>query len=178
MSSTDGRTRGPALAALRAATAESHRRLDDLFARFDLADRHSYGRFLSAHAAALVPLEAQFRGEPVAPARSEALRADLATLGLPLPPPLAPLDLSDPATRWGAAYVVEGSRLGGVLLARSVGDGLPSTYLAAPQPPGAWRKFLEKLEESLYSDASVTAAVDGALAAFALFEKAGRQELG
>ncbi len=178
MSSASGRARRPAHVALREATAECHARLDALFAGFDLADRAQYGRFLTAHAAALIPLEAQFRGEPTADPRSDMLRADLAALGLSLPAPLPAPQLSDPAMRWGAAYVVEGSRLGGALLARRVAPLLPRAYLAAPQPPGAWRKFLEKLANALYTDDTIAAATRGALAAFGLFEQAGRQELG
>lgn len=68
--------------------------------------------------------------------RAGAVAADLAAIGEAPPPPLAAPPLDTPAARWGAAYVVEGSRLGGALLARSVPDNLPKSYLGSTQPPG------------------------------------------
>lgn len=50
------------------------------------------------------------------------------------------------AAHWGAAYVVEGSRLGGQVLARRVAPSLPCAYLSAAQPSGAWRVFLGAMD--------------------------------
>lgn len=132
---------------LRKATRPSHDEVDALFGQFDLGERGSYGDFLAAHARALIPLEdwidiADFGAAPRAP----ALRADLEALARPLvePAPLAwPRSESE---RWGAAYVIEGSRLGGLVLLRAISSEFPCDYLAAAHPPGAWRAFLARID--------------------------------
>ena len=45
-------------AALRAATADCHKRVDTAFSRFDLATEDGYRRFLLAQAQAFLPIEA------------------------------------------------------------------------------------------------------------------------
>ena len=45
-------------AALRAATADAHERVDGLFSRFDISDPIGYRRFLTAQAVAYLPGEA------------------------------------------------------------------------------------------------------------------------
>ena len=67
--------------------------------------------------------------------------------------------------------------LGGALLARQVGEGLPRGYLATPLPKGAWRKLLAKLDESLYPGPMRDQAIRSALSTFALFEASGRAAL-
>ena len=63
--------------------------------------------------------------------RSAALRADLATLGLPEAGPLAPLPpLGSAARALGCLYVVEGSTLGGRQLARGLDHLLPAGAVA------------------------------------------------
>lgn len=171
---------GPARRMLRAGTAEAHERLDARFGRFDLADADDYARFLTAHASALPAVERALDAGGMAallddwPARRRAglIAADLAALGRPVPPPLPAPVPADPAALWGAAYVVEGSRLGGAMLARRVGAGLPTGYLATPLPAGAWRKFLAALENALYSDSMRASATRSALATFAIFSHA------
>lgn len=105
--------------------------------------------------------------------RGEAIAIDLAALGEALPLPLTPHALDTRAAQWGAAYVIEGSRLGGALLARSVAADLPRSYLGSPQPPGSWRKFLEKLDKGLSSHQDIALATESARATFGLFEEAG-----
>ena len=170
---------------LRAGTAGVHERLDQLFGGFDLADADGYGRFLTGHAAALFAVERALDVAGMAALlddwpdrrRSGLIAADLAALGLPAPAPapLAPLD--DAGAAWGAAYVVEGSRLGGALLARQVADGLPKAYLATPLPKGAWRKFLVMLDEALYGHVMRASALSAALAVFTTFEESGQKAL-
>jgi heme oxygenase len=170
-----------ARAALRAGTAADHERLDALFGRFRLDDPQDYRAFLSAHAMALVAIEQALDTADFAALlddwprrrRAGAIAADLAAIGEPVPPPLPAPPLDTPAARWGAAYVVEGSRLGGALLARSVPQGLPKSYLGLVQPPGMWRKFLEKLDKALPLPQDVAQATDSARATFGLFEQAG-----
>jgi len=170
-----------ARAALRAGTAADHKRLDDLFGGFRLDDPRDYRAFLSAHAMALLTVEQALDAAGFADAladwpqrrRAGAIAADLAAIGEPLPAPLPAPPLGTLAARWGAAYVVEGSRLGGALLARSVPEGLPKSYLGSVQPPGMWRKFLEKLDKALPLPQDIVDATESARATFGLFEQAG-----
>jgi len=171
--------------AIRAATAPDHERLDGLFEGFDLADAGSYGRFLIAHAAALIPIEAALDAagaEALIPGwadrrRGAMIRADLAALGID-PPELAPFpELEDDAACWGAAYVVEGSRLGGALLARRIAPGLPRSYLGTPQVKGAWRTFVDVLDAALPTEDRIGRATRAAQATFSFFEAAGRRQL-
>jgi heme oxygenase (biliverdin-IX-beta and delta-forming) len=171
-----------ARAALRSATAPDHERLDALFGQFRLDDPTDYRAFLTAHAMALPAIEhaldtagfAALLDDWPARKRGPAIAADLATLGQPAPALLAAPPLDTPAAQWGAAYVVEGSRLGGALLARGVAETSPTSYLGTPQAPGAWRNFLARLDEQLRSPDEIAAAIEAARGTFALFEQAGR----
>ena len=166
---------------LRAATAEDHQAVDVRFGGFALDDQDDYGRFLIAHARALPAVEAALRrpdadgGAAALPdwrPRTESLAADLVALNLALPAPLA-FDVAG-AGRWGALYVIEGSRLGGQLLARSVPTGLPVAYLSSRHRPGEWRALLAAIEArgSEGGEAWRAAAVAGAQATFALYGEA------
>ncbi|MEM7488374.1 MAG: biliverdin-producing heme oxygenase, partial [Pseudomonadota bacterium] len=111
-------------AILRAATDGAHRRVDALAAGLDLSRTADYRAFLLAQATALLPLEDALRDggfATVCPGwrpRTPALRAAIDALGgRTAPGPAVPHGAS-PAALWGIAYVVEGSRLGGRLLAR------------------------------------------------------------
>ena len=171
-----------ARAALRRDTAPDHARLDALFGRFRLDDPADYRAFLTAHAMALPTVEQALDDAGFAALledwprrrRADAIAADLAALGAPVPAPLAAPRLDTPAALWGAAYVVEGSRLGGALLARGVAGDLPQSYLGTPQAPGAWRKFLESLDKHIRLPQDIAQATDTARAVFGLFEQAGR----
>ena len=170
-----------ARAALRAGTAADHERLDTLFGRFRLDDPNEYRAFLKAHAMALTAVEQALDEANFADAlddwphrkRGEAIATDLAAIGEALPAPLPAPSFDAPAAQWGAAYVIEGSRLGGALLARSVPDDLPKSYLGSAQPPGNWRKFLEKLDKALSHPQDIANATESARATFGLFERAG-----
>ena len=170
-----------ARAALRAGTAVDHERLDALFGRFRLDDANEYRAFLKAHAMALAGVEQALDAAGFADAlgdwperkRGEAIAAVLAALGEASPPLLAPPALDTRAAQWGAAYVIEGSRLGGALLARSVPAHLPKSYLGSLQPPGSWRKFLEQLDRALPHPHDIAGATESARATFGLFEQAG-----
>lgn len=160
--------------ALREATAENHRRVDDAFGRFDLGSAGAYGDFLEAHARALPAVEsAVAAAAPWADFRPRAgcLLADIAKLGraAPASPALAP---PSAAAAWGMAYVLEGSKLGGAVLAGRVAAGLPTTYLRGEGP--GWRSFQDALEAagSGQDETWLEEAKAGARAAFALFERA------
>lgn len=162
---------------LRAGTRANHEAVDAAFGRFDLAARASYADFLVAHARALLAAEGVLAMDPTLPAwrpRAPALLRDLAALGRTAPPPLAPPAFADRAERLGLLYVVEGSRLGGDLLARTVGGGLPAAYLGERHGPGEWRMLLAALDaEAEGREASWLAALlAGAAAGFDLYARA------
>jgi heme oxygenase (biliverdin-IX-beta and delta-forming) len=117
-------------------------------------------------------------------ARSPALVADLKTLGLD-PEAIARLPLwtqsfsfASEAALLGALYVLEGSTLGGVQIARALqgvvgdkaGDGRRFFLGRGDQRSSMWRDFLAQLE-SLSEDAkSSREAIDSAVATFEDFE--------
>lgn len=109
------------------------------------------------------------------PPRTPLLEQDLADLGEVMPAAL-PLATRDDAAAWGTLYVVEGSRLGGVMLARSVAPNLPSRYLAAAHPSGGWRAIRQAIDTA-GGDASAAwhaSMLAGAAATFDLYAEAAR----
>jgi heme oxygenase len=141
-----------------------------------------YRRFLHAHASVLAPIERAVGLASLwngwAP-RLHLLRSDLEALGESLPAVSVPPVGASEAELWGMLYVVEGSRLGGAVLAARVGGEMPRRYLAEKPAPGHWRLFLAALEEvgeagSLAWRAEV---VQGAHRGFALFGEAARTGL-
>ncbi|KEC74286.1 heme oxygenase [Rhizobium leguminosarum bv. phaseoli CCGM1] len=168
---------------LRAQTADCHAEVDKLFGRFDLSNREQYRTFLRTHAR-IVPA-AEYAIEhagirrllPDWPDRRRAplLFADIRALGDQMPALLPPPALGCEAALWGALYVLEGSKLGGALLAKSVPDHLPRSYLAPQGPKGAIRAFMERLDASDVGDPAI--AVSAARNVFELFLKAAQLEL-
>lgn len=167
---------------LRAATATDHDRVDREFASYDLQDEAHYRSFLAAQAEAFLPVEAGLdridlaRTLPDWPARrrSAALVADLAELGAA---PIAPRDIpayDSVAAALGAIYVLEGSRLGGAMLVRSVPAHLPRRFLGAGDS-ASWRKLVATLDATLPSKDHLTAAIGAARAVFARFEASARR---
>ncbi len=169
---------------LRSATAAYHERVDAAFSQATLTDRDGYGRFLVAQAAAHLPVEEALTQAgagmllPDWPARQRAdlIRADLASLGIGMPAPEPQPTFTSPAAVLGGVYVLEGSRLGGRLLRRSVPTDLPSSFLGDGDP-AAWRSFLEVLDEHLASDADRSIAIKAAVDVFVLFEHSGHRFL-
>ncbi|WP_433911151.1 biliverdin-producing heme oxygenase [Sphingomonas yabuuchiae] len=149
--------------------------MDAAYGAYRLDDRESYTAFLIAHARALPAVEAWLAGRSIDfpwRSRREALAADLTALGEAFPEPL-PFDLpDDEAARWGALYVTEGSRLGGVMLARQVGEGLPRAYLESGFGAGEWRRFRDALDEAAADAAWIDRAVAAAEQVFALYGRA------
>lgn len=161
---------------LRSESGPAHDRVDAAYGAFRLDQRDDYAAFLAAHARALPAAEAALHAHPDLPPwreRARLLAADLADLGRAMPAPL-PFTLADDAAAWGALYVTEGSRLGGTVLARAVAEGWPQRYLGARHLPGEWRTLLAAIETraGLESAAWRDAALRGAMACFALYERA------
>ena len=183
-----------ARAHLKAATDPVHERLDADLSAFDLADFVQYGRFLVIHAMALPPLEeALAAGDRIGfrtrcpdwagGARTRALRDDLMGLGLSPPRPLAVADADD-VEAWGVAYVLEGSRLGGRVLARRAAAGSHPQVVAnmrflTASPTMPWQGFLALMETALRTPEDRHRAVAGARTAFGAFDEAlGRVQVG
>ncbi|SFP73133.1 biliverdin-producing heme oxygenase [Sphingomonas rubra] len=166
-----------AISRLRSHTAPAHDAVDAAFGAHDLSAPDSYRAFLLAHALALPAAEAVFAAHADLPPwreRTTLLAADLADLGRAMPAPLA-FDLPAlPGAAWGALYVTEGSRLGGIMLARGVPATLPSRYLGARHRSGEWRTLLAAIDTAGESggDAWVAGAIAGADACFALYGRA------
>lgn len=153
----------------------SHRQVDDLFSHFLLDEPSDYAAFLKAHARALAPLEALAQPDT---RRLPMLAKDLAVLGEELPEPLEMKEQGGNGFRWGALYALEGSRLGGAMLARRVGAGLPRAYLSAVHGKGGWLAFQQRLDLIAEEGGGrwLDDAVRGAEAAFDLFAAAARRE--
>ena len=167
--------------ALRTATAPDHDAVDHAFGRYDLAERGSYIAFLQAQAAAFLPVEdaidrsgsSRLVADWAERRRSDTLRSDLAGLGAAVPA-FAPLPaFASSAALLGAIYVLEGSRLGGRMLARTVPEAFPQTFLAAGNP-ALWRSLLAVLELNLDTGERRATAIEAAKGVFALFEKGAR----
>lgn len=166
-----------AITLLRDATGGAHDVVDAAFGTHDLSSPDAYRDFLRAHARALPPAEAVMAALPFArtlPPRASLLAADLAALGEPMPPALAFAPGDDDAVRWGVLYVVEGSRLGGGLLARQVAASLPAAYLGAVHGAGQWRAVRGAIDAAADGRSADWTArmVDGALATFDLYARA------
>ena len=160
---------------LRAATSPKHEEVDATFARYDFADRASYGSLLAAHARVLPPIEralADYPGLPAFPPRTPALAGDLAALGRDMPEPGDVSRPASPAAAWGMLYVIEGSRLGGVFLARQVPEGMPKAYLSAGHARGGWRAMLDALDEAAEGQMWLDEAIAAATATFDLYATA------
>ena len=161
---------------LRQATQPLHDEADRLGGGFNLQDHADYQDFLLAHARALPALEEACLAAGLTALvpdwperrRSAALAADLAALGLALPAG-APLALPDRRAALGAAYVLEGSRLGNGVLLRQIPRDWPRHYLSHTAPAGGWPAFLAGLGAALPDPADWPAAVEGARIAFDRF---------
>ena len=164
---------------LRAATHATHEALDAAFARYDLGERADYAAFLTAHARALLPIEAAIGDAAPWPRwspRGPLLRDDLADLAAPLPPPIPFAAPETEAARWGTLYVIEGSRLGGAMLAERVAGGLPRRYLGHRFAPGEWRDFMAALDAAATDETWIAEAVAAADATFAAFAQSAAAE--
>lgn len=163
---------------LRSATAAAHDAVDRAFGAFDLADRQRYADFLTAQAAAFLPVEAAIdRSAPlrVLPdwperRRSDSLRDDLTRLGVVASAQAEMRPFDTPEALLGAIYVLEGSRLGGRMLARGVPDAFPQSFLSAGNP-ALWRSLLAVVELNLVTGEQRATAITAARDVFALFEK-------
>lgn len=162
---------------LRRETAEAHGRVDKLFGSFDFGTDQGYVGFLRAQGTAWETLRPLL--DPGSLARADALRDDLDRLGEAQPVPLArerlPASLSA-----GHQYVLEGSRLGSIMLLRELEAKAPamaqraSAYLTESGKIESWKQLSTRLQIDRDGDDTSAASIDDALFVFGLFERAGR----
>lgn len=177
---------------LREATAEVHARLHRVPVFEALAAGHlslaAYAallhRLLGFHAAVEAALAAAPSLRPYGidlaeRCRSDALRADLATLGAPGAGPLAPLpSLGTAARALGCLYVVEGSTLGGRQLARGLDHLLPAGAVAGrafllghgPRHGAMWQACCAAIEACGAEPGGLDGMAAAARETFAAFE--------
>lgn len=165
---------------LRSVTHSAHEQLDAQLSGFDLGDRADYTRFLTIQAAAFLPIEqalddagaATIVPDWSARRRGQSLRDDLAALAVAAPPPITAPSFTHPAEILGGVYVFEGSRLGGSMLSRSIGPGLPRRFLAGGTLRGGWKSLILLLEHNLTSVAQQERAGNSAILTFDCFFRA------
>ncbi|WP_042694407.1 biliverdin-producing heme oxygenase [Azospirillum sp. B506] len=178
---------GPARQALRAATRESHDRLDKAavlqpLVRADIT-QPQYARALAVLHGFNAPVErglGEAGGDGAA--RLELLREDLRVLGadpdaLPEMEGLPPLD-SAPA-RLAARYVLDGSAHGGRAMLPGITRALGydarrgARFLASDglDMAGAWKALMVRLEEELADPAALATACATAAGLFAALER-------
>lgn len=160
----------PVIAALRAATAASHQAIEGLL-RLDEhigRERHDlilagFDRFLRGwEPQVLAALPARLHGWFNGRSRRRFLAADLRDLGIeraPGPAPAVP-ELRGLAAAFGSMYVLEGSALGGQVIARRLAarfgfvDGSGAAYFNGwgERTGTMWREFRELLEAEVGPD--------------------------
>ncbi|WP_313519616.1 biliverdin-producing heme oxygenase [Pseudomonas sp.] len=179
------------LAALRLATQAQHAALDQALP-LQHADfgRTEYLNYIARVSGWLKPLEATLWSSPW-PALADApqragkfawIEADLLeggwsraqVDGVPLCPYVP--QASDPARRFGIAYVLEGSTLGSSFLRRRLQPRLAPLSLhwlaGYGDATGAlWKAFIRRLDEELADETQVAAACDSARQAFESFNR-------
>jgi heme oxygenase (biliverdin-IX-beta and delta-forming) len=171
---------------LKAATTDLHEQLDRRLTGGDFVSLSGYRRFLEINAAALIPIEETLAGAGVANvipdwgarARTTAIKADLAAVGGHFDPlPYAP-SLSPHFGILGAAYVLEGSRLGAKYLLRAIeaSDDArvagATAYLRHGAGQHLWQSFLDVLKAQTPSPGDISEAVEGARKVFEVFMQA------
>ncbi|MFL8061800.1 biliverdin-producing heme oxygenase [Xanthomonas vasicola] len=173
--------------ALRHATQDAHRLVEAVPLMQALGqgqiDSAAYAQILRRHHGLLAGFEAQLSDWLTTLVgngwhyrrRVPALREDLRALGQQPDLPLALPSVADDAARWGMLYVIEGSQLGGRMIARSVRKQQPALagalryFELADDDPAGWRRFQAALDRRLDTPSARDAAIDGAQAMFAHF---------
>lgn len=162
---------------LRAATAREHQSVEDSLQSVLGAGPGGYGQFLIRMAAVLPALERAIEHAGIGNAlpdwhlraRRKALRQDLDLLGIGPVDTVSVKPARGPAHQLGIAYVLEGSRLGAVLIRQQLPESLPTNFLAHGHGEGLWRSFAEHLETSVEARTNPEELVAGARDAFQAF---------
>jgi heme oxygenase len=170
---------------LRAGSMDLHRQCDAAFdwAKYDTLDTYA-GLLFRLHSTycAISRCTRPYIADDLAERLNRdltRLRHDLADVATPHHrPPLAPtLNVRSKAEAFGALYVIEGSRLGGPILARRAPSHLRLTqswgarflHGEAKRTQARWQTFLNYLEDSLADDLARAEALQCARRVFILF---------
>ena len=173
-------------AQLKAATAAAHQQLDALFSRFDLTEPNAYRGFLAVHATVVPRCEATLAASDATSLvpdwpdriRTPALARDLAAIGGQASKPPSIATPIEPAAAFGMMYVLEGSRLGGAVLARRVQNNPDprcreaTSYLRHGAGLTLWPSFIARLETADCVRTSIEVAIASAITTFGLFSDA------
>lgn len=171
---------------LRAATASSHERVDAAFSEFSLNDHAGYSAFLAAHHYVLPGCEralaafgaVDMLADWAQRVRTPALLLDMAEVGVKAADSMPSLVQPSAAEAFGMLYVLEGSRLGGAVLAKRLTTNPDARcrnatrYLMHGDGMRFWPSFVAALEASDTVHDNMDAVTAGAIATFALFETA------
>lgn len=160
--------------ALKAATDDVHRELDERLSRLNLAKANDYRLFLGYHARTIPSIERSLASAGLGSLvegwsdhrRSAAIKADIQALGEPMPAAAPHPELSGVAELLGTAYVLEGSRLGGRVLLPRVGAGLPVAFLSDNGSLEPWPTLLRVMERLLRPGNLLDEAKDAARRTF------------
>ena len=159
---------------VRAATAEDHKKLEDrLFPFLHTIHSHKqYAQLLNAFYGYIYPVQEKinrFINPAVVPDMNERRNAsfivrDLQHLGIALNTDLC-TDLpviNDHPSAMGALYVLEGSTLGGKIIAKTISEKIPSPEAFGffkgygPETGPMWKKFTQYLEHPFNQQAAAT----------------------
>ncbi len=163
---------------LRAETRAEHEALDAGFANMLAPGARSlYACFLLTNRAGHEAVEPLLERSPLGwtgGGRLAALRADCRAMGLPrLRPPRLASDLPALPEAVGAAYVLEGSRLGAAFLLKALrrdpASSLPVRYLEASSDPEPFRQVIALANATPWSEAEMDRAVASANQTFRTF---------
>lgn len=171
---------------LKAQTRVAHERVDRAFSRFDLSHPIGYRCFLETHYTVLPACErvlALSNAATLLPdwptrVRTRALEHDLMALGVDTAPDMTYAEPLAFAAAFGMMYVLEGSRLGGAILASrlpansdAIREGA-TQYLRHGEGLQLWSSFVATLNTSQYVCDEMNAVLASALRTFELFEAA------
>jgi heme oxygenase (biliverdin-IX-beta and delta-forming) len=152
---------------IRSATAVEHKKLEDRLFPFlnNIQSNEQYAQLLNAFYGYIFPVQekiAAFIDHSVVPDMNERrnaayIAADLETLNLPLAGSFAETlpDIHDHASAMGALYVLEGSTLGGKIIAKTISEKIEPTEAFrffrgyGPETGPMWKKFTQYIEHPL-----------------------------
>ena len=159
---------------IRAATAADHKKLEDRLFPFlqNIHSKEQYAQLLNAFYGYIFPVQekiAQFIDRNVVTdmdqrRNASLIKNDIHALGLPLNGTLSTdlPDIFDHPSALGALYVLEGSTLGGKIIAKTISDKSGSTEALSffkgygSETGPMWKKFTQYLELPLNQQAAET----------------------